>query len=44
MADEVSNKCKHGPCDCAAENDSKYCSEYCKEADTVAHHGNWLRL
>src|ERR1044071_1185213 len=33
MADEVSNKCKHGPCDCPAEQGSKYCGEYCKEAD-----------
>jgi hypothetical protein len=33
MADEITNKCKHGPCDCAAEKDSKYCGEYCKEAD-----------
>jgi hypothetical protein len=33
MSDETSNTCKHGPCDCAPEQGSKYCSEYCKEAD-----------
>jgi hypothetical protein len=33
MADETSNQCKHGPCDCTPEQGSKYCSEYCKEAD-----------
>jgi hypothetical protein len=33
MAEETSSKCAHGPCDCPAENDSKYCSEYCKNAE-----------
>ena len=31
MADN--NKCAHGPCECRAERDSKYCSEYCENAE-----------
>ena len=26
-------KCAHGVCDCTASKDSKYCSEYCKNAE-----------
>jgi hypothetical protein len=26
-------KCAHGPCQCAAEENSKYCSEYCEDAE-----------
>jgi hypothetical protein len=26
-------KCAHGACDCRAEKDSKYCSEYCRNAE-----------
>jgi hypothetical protein len=33
MAEETSGKCAHGPCDCLAEPGSKYCSEYCKNAE-----------
>lgn len=32
MADK-SGKCAHPACDCAPEADSKYCSEYCEEAE-----------
>ena len=32
MADEE-KKCAHGVCDCMAEKGSKYCSEYCKDAE-----------
>jgi hypothetical protein len=33
MAEETPGKCAHGPCDCPAEQGSKYCSEYCKNAE-----------
>ncbi len=33
MADENSGKCAHGACDCAPETNSKYCSEYCENAE-----------
>ena len=33
MAEENIGKCAHGACDCAAEEGSKFCSEYCKEAE-----------
>ena len=33
MAEENSGKCTHPACDCPAEEGSKYCSEYCKEAE-----------
>ena len=33
MADTNTNKCAHGACDCPAEPDSKYCSEYCENAE-----------
>jgi len=31
MADD--KKCAHGACLCVAERDSKYCSEYCEDAE-----------
>lgn len=31
MADN--DKCAHDGCGCRAERDSKYCSEYCKDAE-----------
>jgi hypothetical protein len=30
MADQ--KKCAHPACNCMAEKDSKYCSQYCKDA------------
>jgi hypothetical protein len=27
------DKCAHGPCSCRAAANSKYCSEYCKDAE-----------
>jgi len=33
MAEQTSGKCAHGACDWSAEQGSKYCSEYCKEAE-----------
>jgi len=33
MAEETTGKCAHGACDCAPEKDSKYCGEYCREAE-----------
>jgi len=33
MAEEERTKCAHSPCDCQAEPGSKYCSEYCAEAE-----------
>jgi hypothetical protein len=33
MAEESSAKCAHGACDCVAEEGSKFCGEYCKEAE-----------
>ncbi len=33
MADDPTAKCAHGACDCPPEKDSKYCSEYCREAE-----------
>ena len=33
MAEETSAKCTHGACDCPAEQGSKYCSEYCENAE-----------
>jgi hypothetical protein len=32
MADQ-DHKCAHSLCECAARADSKYCSEYCEDAD-----------
>ena len=26
-------KCAHGVCQCAADGDNKYCSEYCEDAE-----------
>jgi len=31
MADD--DKCAHGVCNCRAEGDSDYCSEYCENAE-----------
>jgi len=39
MADEKKEKCAHPSCDCPAEEGSKYCSEYCKEAGNVTEIG-----
>ena len=33
MAEEPTGKCAHGACDCPPEEGSKFCSEYCKEAE-----------
>jgi len=33
MPEENVGKCAHGACDCPAEEGSKFCSEYCKEAE-----------
>jgi hypothetical protein len=33
MADEKSGRCAHGACDCSPEEGSKYCSEYCENAE-----------
>ena len=33
MAEDTSAKCVHGACDCPAEQGSKYCSEYCENAE-----------
>jgi len=30
---EPSGKCAHGACGCPPEEGSKYCSEYCAEAE-----------
>ena len=33
MAENKEEKCAHGVCECAPAADSKYCSEYCKDAE-----------
>ena len=33
MTQETTGKCAHGSCDCPPEEGSKYCSEYCAEAE-----------
>jgi hypothetical protein len=33
MANDPGNKCKHPACDCPAAQDSKYCGEYCEDAE-----------
>lgn len=33
MTEETIGKCAHGACDCAPEEGSKFCSEYCREAE-----------
>ncbi len=33
MAEETTVTCGHGACDCSPEEGSKYCSEYCQEAE-----------
>jgi hypothetical protein len=33
MPDKDPAKCAHAACSCPAEKDSKYCSEYCREAE-----------
>jgi hypothetical protein len=30
---EGKDKCAHGPCSCAPKTDSKFCSEYCEDAE-----------
>jgi len=40
MSDERDEKqCAHPSCACAASKDSKYCSEYCKEAGDLTEIG-----
>ncbi len=33
MAENQENTCAHPACDCPPEKDSKYCGEYCEEAE-----------
>lgn len=33
MANNDSSKCAHSPCGCPPEQGSKYCGEYCEEAE-----------
>jgi hypothetical protein len=33
MANDPGTKCKHPACDCPAAQDSKYCGEYCEDAE-----------
>lgn len=33
MAEDQGNKCAHPACDCPSEKDSKYCDEYCEDAE-----------
>lgn len=33
MPDNKGSKCAHGVCDCVASDESKYCSEYCEDAE-----------
>jgi len=33
MADDREGKCAHAVCECAAAADSKYCGEYCRDAE-----------
>jgi hypothetical protein len=33
MSEEPNNKCAHPACDCTTEKDSKYCGEYCENAE-----------
>jgi hypothetical protein len=33
MAENKGRKCAHPACDCLAVNDSKYCGEYCEDAE-----------
>ncbi len=33
MAEKESGKCAHPACDCRPEEDSKYCGEYCENAE-----------
>jgi len=33
MADSKDKKCAHGPCDCPPSADSKFCGEYCEDAE-----------
>ena len=33
MADNKDRKCAHVTCDCRAVEDSKYCGEYCENAE-----------
>jgi len=33
MAEDSDKKCAHPACDCRAAKDSKYCGEYCENAE-----------
>ena len=33
MAENQDKKCAHPACDCQAASDSKYCGEYCENAE-----------
>ncbi len=33
MAENEKNKCAHPACDCRPEEGSKYCGEYCENAE-----------
>ena len=33
MSEEQKKTCAHPACDCPPEEGSKYCSEYCKDAE-----------
>ena len=33
MADEQRNKCAHVTCECQVPDRTKYCSEYCEDAE-----------
>jgi hypothetical protein len=33
MAQDSDKKCAHPACDCRAAKDSKYCGEYCENAE-----------
>ena len=33
MAENQEKKCAHPACDCPAAKDSKYCGEYCENAE-----------
>ena len=32
MAEEKKKKCAHPACDCLVDKNTKYCSQYCKDA------------
>ena len=33
MAKDKDGKCAHASCECQASRDSKYCGEYCEDAE-----------